>query len=189
MSPVLISVAIVVLLAIVYFSLRNSLVAKKNQVENAFATIDVLLKKRCDLIPNLISSVQQYMQFEQKTLMDIARLRSQAVSGQLTGNERVQLENQISRALGNIMVAVEAYPDLKASANFQQLQGSLNEVEEQISAARRFYNAAVTDYNNAVEMVPTNAIASSMNYRVKQLFEATEQERRNVDVRNLFNQQ
>jgi len=166
-------------------ALYNSLVGKKNQVDNAFATIDVMLKKRCDLIPNLVAVAQQYMKSEQKTLTKIAGLRSRALSAQ--GNTRIDIENQLSRDLGNIMVAVEAYPDLKANQNFLQLQQSLNEIEEQISAARRFYNTSVTDYNNAIEMIPTNILASNMGYRRRDLFEAAEQERQNVDVQSLFN--
>jgi LemA protein len=166
--------------------LYNGLIAKKNQVDNAFASIDVLLKKRCDLIPNLVATVKNYMKFEQQTLAEVTRLRSRVM--QASGDTRVDLENQISRAIGNIMVAVEAYPELKANQNFMQLQGTLLEIEEQISAARRFYNTSVTDYNNAIEMFPTNLIASQMNYRLKKVFEATEQERRNVDVGGLFNQ-
>lgn len=188
MGPLLILIVLVIAGVFLYYTLRNGLIAKKNQIENAFASIDVLLKKRCDLIPNLVASVQQYMQFEQKTLVEISRLRSRAMSGQVNGNARVELENQISRSIGNIMVAVEAYPELKANESFRQLQGALNEVEEQLSAARRFYNSAVTDYNNGVEMFPTSMIASSMNYQLKKVFEATEQERQNVDVRSLFNQ-
>lgn len=185
MAAVIALIVLIVLGIFLYIVLRNGLVDKKNQVENAFSSIDVLLKKRYDLIPNLVATVKEYMQFEQKTLVEVTRLRSRAM--QSSGDTRVDLENQISRAIGNIMVAVEAYPELKANQNFQQLQGSLNEIEEQISAARRFYNSAVTDYNNAVEMFPTNIIASSMNYRLRRLFEATEQERVNVDVRGLFN--
>lgn len=180
----LVVLGFVVVLVFLYFALYNSLVGKKNQVENAYASIDVLLKKRCDLIPNLVAAVKNYMQFEQKTLVEVTRLRSQIA--QSSGDTRIELENQMSRALGNIMVAVEAYPELKASQNFIQLQEALNEVEEQISAARRFYNTSVTDYNNAIEMFPTNLIASQMRYRLRKMFEATEQERRNVDVGNLF---
>ncbi|HIK55997.1 MAG TPA: LemA family protein [Synechococcales cyanobacterium M55_K2018_004] len=175
----------VITLLVVYLLIYNSLVGKKNQVEQAFSSIDVLLKKRCDLIPNLVATVKNYMQFEQKTLVEVTRLRSRAIQAQ--GDTRIDLENQISRAIGNIMVAVEAYPELKANQNFITLQESLNEIEEQISAARRFYNSAVTDYNNAVEMFPTNLVASQMNYRLRRLFEATEQDRRNVDVGSLFN--
>ncbi len=184
MIPLLIFVGIVIAIGLFLVMMYNGLVANKNQVENAFASVDVMLKKRSDLIPNLVATVKQYMQFEQQTLVEVTRLRSRAASA--TGDARIDLENQISRAIGNIMVAVEAYPELKANQNFVHLQESLNEVEEQISAARRFYNSAVNDYNNAVEMFPTNIMAQSMNYRLKKMFEATEQERRNVDVGNLF---
>ena len=138
---------LIIAIAAVIVVLYNGLVAKKNQVDNAFASIDVMLKKRCDLIPNLVAVAQKYMKFEQKTLTRIAGLRSRAMTMQ--GDDRINVENQISRELGNIMVAIEAYPDLKANQNFLELQQSLNEIEEQISAARRFYNTSVTDYNNA----------------------------------------
>ncbi|NEU71087.1 LemA family protein [Hassallia byssoidea VB512170] len=166
----------------------NSLISKKNQVDNAFASIDVLLQKRWDLIPNLVAVAQNYMRFEQKTLTKIAQLRTKAISERVSANTRVGLENEISKTLGNIIVAVEAYPELKSNEHFLQLQYSLNEIEEQISAARRFYNTAVKEYNNAVEMFPTNFIASWMNYQLKVQFKATAQERQNVNVRNLFNQ-
>ena len=175
--------SIPLIIAILY----NSLVDKKNQADKAFATIDVLLKKRCDLIPNLVAVVKNYAKFEQQTLTEIANLRSRIVSGRAAGGTRVDLENQISSAIGNILVALEAYPDLQANQNFIQLQESLNEIEEQISAARRFYNTSVTEYNNAVEMFPTNLIAAAMSYRLKRLFETNQQDRRNVDVRSLFN--
>lgn len=174
--------------AIVVGLLYNSLIGKKNQVQNVFASIDTLLKKRYDLIPNLISTVQTYMKHEQKTLTEITQIRAKAVSGNLSDDEKVDLDNKVTKAIGGIMVAVENYPDLKANQNFMQLQRSLTEIEEQISAARRAYNAAVTDYNNAIEMVPTNIFASMMHYQRKQVFEISKQERKNVDVKNLFNQ-
>ena len=174
--------------ALIGVLLYNSLISKKNQVDNAFASVDVLLKKRTDLIPNLVSTVQNYMQYEKNTLVELTRLRSRAMSGQVSADERVELENKISRSIGGLLVAVENYPELKANQNFMQLQGALNEIEEQISAARRFYNSAVTDYNNAVEMFPTNLIAGQMNYRLKRVFEINEQERQNVNIKNLFNQ-
>ena len=184
---IILAVVIVVpilLLIIMY----NSLVGKKNQVNNSFASIDVLLKKRYDLIPNLVAAVKNYMKHEKNTLTEITEMRAKAVSGNMSPDQQVDLNNKISRALSGIMVAVENYPDLKANQNFIQLQGSMNEVEEQISAARRAYNAAVTDYNNAVEMFPTNIIASMMGYKLKTLFEIVEAERKNVNVNNLFNQ-
>jgi LemA protein len=132
----------------------------------------------------LIAATKEYMQFEQKTLVEIARYRSRL--NQASGEERVELENQVTRAIGNIMIAVEAYPELKTSEQFVQLQRSFNEVEEQLSAARRFYNAAITDYNNAIEMFPTNFIANSMRYQPKRVLEATEQQRQDIDVTSLF---
>lgn len=176
-------IGIPLLLVIVFY---NSLIGKKNQVNNAFASIDTLLKKRYDLIPNLIASVQNYMQHERGVLNDITALRTKAVSGQLSDDDKVNLNNQISKKLAGLFVAVENYPDLKANQNFLQLQAALNEVEEQISAARRAYNASVTDYNNAIEMFPTNILASAMNYAPKNLFEIEDNERKNVDVKELF---
>ncbi len=167
--------------------LYNTLINKKNQVENVFAGIDALLKKRYDLIPNLISTVKTYMSHERNTLNEITELRAQATSAQLSDDDKISLNNKLSKALGGIMVAVENYPDLKANQNFLQLQAALNEVEEQISAARRAYNAAVTDYNNAIEMFPTNILASMMNYQRKKVFEITAVERKNINVGNLFN--
>jgi len=175
---------IVLIIGILY----NSLVGKKNQVQNVFASIDALLKKRYDLIPNLVSTVQSYMSHERDTLTEITQIRAKAVSGNLSDNEKVELDNKITKALGGIMVAVENYPDLKANQNFLQMQRSMTEIEEQISAARRAYNAAVTDYNNAVEMLPTNILASMLNYQRKQVFEISEDHRQNVNVKNLFKQ-
>jgi len=180
--PVVI-IGVILLFAVIFY---NSLIGKKNQVKNVFGTIDALLKKRYDLIPNLISTVKTYMEHERGTLTEITELRARAVSGGLSDNEKVALDNKLSKMMGGIMVAVENYPDLKANQNFLQLQGSLNEIEEQISAARRAYNASVTDYNNAVEMFPTNIMASMMHYETKALFEITEKERQNVNVGELF---
>jgi len=109
------------------------------------------------------------------------------MSSNLTDEEKMDLNNKLGKMLGGIMVAVENYPTLKANQNFLQLQSALNEVEEQISAARRAYNAAVTDYNNAVEMFPTNIFAGIMSYKKKKIFEITEEERKNVNVKHLFN--
>ena len=166
----------------------NTLVGKKNQVENVYGSVDSLLKKRYDLIPNLIASVQNYMKHEREILTQITSLRAKAVSGTLSEDEKISLDSKMGKMIGGIMVAVENYPDLKANQNFLQLQSAINEVEEQISAARRAYNSAVTDYNNAVEMFPTNIIAGMIGYRRKKVFEIDEAERKNVNVKELFNQ-
>jgi LemA protein len=183
---VFILIGIVVVVLLVVFGMYNSLIGKKNNVENAFASIDTILKKRYDLIPNLIAAVKQYMQHERGILENITELRSKAMSGNVSSDEAITLNNEINKAMGGIMVAVENYPDLKANQNFMDLQRSLNEVEEQLSAARRAFNAAVTDFNNAVEMFPTNIMAGMMNYKRRQLFEIPEVERENPNVKELF---
>lgn len=174
-------------LAVILILMYNSLVSKKNQVENIFASVDTQLKKRYDLIPNLVATVSKYMEHEKSLLNEVTKLRSEANKPNVSDEQKIALDAKVSSALGSIMIAVENYPDLKANENVMQLQGSLNEVEEQISAARRAYNQAVTDYNNAIEMVPTNFMASAMNYKRKEVFEITESERKNVNVKELFN--
>ena len=181
-------IAIVAVVVVIGFLaiLYNSLVGKKNQVTNVFGTIDALLKKRYDLLPKLIATVKAYMKHEKEVLEEITKMRAKAVSGRLSDDEQVELDNVMSKMLGGIMVAVENYPELKANENFLQLQRTMNEGEEQISAARRAYNAAVTDYNNAVEMFPTNILASMIGYRLKKVFEISEEQREDVDAEKLF---
>lgn len=181
-----ISIVIVAIAVLLLVLLYNNLVSKKNQVANAFAGIDALLKKRFDLIPNLIQAVQRYMQHESDLLTRVTEMRTKSTAGPLSDAEAVELDRNTTQALGKIMVAVENYPDLKASQNFIQLQGSLNEVEEQISAARRAYNASVKDYNNAIEMFPSNVLAGLMRYKTKAFFEIPAQERQTIDVGKAF---
>jgi LemA protein len=176
------------LLLVLFMVLYNSLIAKKNQVDYAFSGIDVQLKKRHDLIPNLVATVRQYMEHERGLLERITELRARAISPNLPEGERMQVEAALSTALRSLMIAVENYPNLKANENFLHLQASLNEIEEQLAAARRAYNAAVTDYNNAIEMFPTNFVASMMGLSRRTVFEATEQERATPDVAQLFKQ-
>jgi LemA protein len=179
MTTVLIVAVVLVLLipALTY----NSLIGKRNQVDSVFSTIDVMLKKRYDLIPNLVESVKGYMSHERATLERIAQLRTQGINSRSEA-EKVAVDNQIAAPLRQLMVAVEAYPELKANQNFLQLQGSLNEIEEQISAARRAFNAAVLQYNNAVQMFPTNIIAGMMRLQTRAFFEAPPEERQAVKV-------
>ena len=164
----------------------NTLISRKNQVDNIFAGLDAILKKRYDLLPNLVATVKEYMVHERITLEKITELRTQALQGNLSANEKIVLEKQLSSMLGSVMVAVENYPTLKANENFLHLQHTLNEIEEQISAARRAYNQSVTDYNNAIEMFPTNFVARFMKMGRKVVFNVPEMERQNVNVKNLF---
>lgn len=181
------AIVIVAVLIIIVIALYNNLVRKKNDVENAFGSMDAMLKKRYDLIPNLVETVKEYMKHEKNLLTEITELRAKAVTGEISNDERVELENKIVKSMAGIMVAVENYPDLKANQNFLQLQGAWNEVEEQISASRRAYNASVTTYNNGVETFPSNVMAGIMNYRRKAVFEIPEEERQNLNAKDLFN--
>jgi LemA protein len=184
MSVLLIVLGVIALIAILMY---NSLIGKKNQVDNIFAGVDAVLKKRFDLIPNLVASVSQYMEHEKSTLEKVTELRAQAMKPGISDDQKIALDAKLSTALGSITVAMEAYPDLKANENVMHLMRSLNEIEEQISAARRAYNQAVTDLNNAIEMFPTNLIAGWMNLQRRAVFEITVAERQNVDVNALFN--
>lgn len=173
-------------LALILILIYNSLIGKKNQVENIFAGVDAVLKKRFDLIPNLVASVSQYMEHEKSTLETVTELRAQAMKPGISPDQKISLDAKLTSALGAINIAMEAYPDLKANENVMHLQRSLNEIEEQISAARRAYNQAVTDLNNAIEMFPTNIVAGWMKLSRRAVFEITVSERQNVDVNALF---
>jgi LemA protein len=149
--------------------------------------IDTVLKKRYDLIPNLVATLSKYMEHEKSILTEVTKLRADANKPNTSNEQKIALDAKVSSALGSIMVAVENCHTLKANENVMHLQSTLNELEEQISATRRAYNQAVTDYNNAIEMLPTNFMASAMNYKRKQVFEIVESERKNVNVKELFN--
>lgn len=173
---------------LILFWIYNSLVGKKNKVEYAFSGMDVYLKKRTDLVPNLVASVKQYMTHEQEILTEVTRLRTQIIDGsKLSEEDRFKLENQLARKVAQVQLAVENYPQLKADNNVMQLQRALTEIEEQISAARRAYNGAILSYNNSVGMFPTMLLAAILGYRRKASFEISEEERQNVDVKSLFN--
>ncbi|NCB27358.1 MAG: LemA family protein, partial [Bacteroidia bacterium] len=163
------------------------LTARRNEADNAFASVDAYLKKRFDLIPNLVAAVQQYMVHEKSILTEITALRSEAMKTGLSSNETIEINNRMNRALHSVNVAMENYPDLKANTNILQLQASLNEVEEQLSAARRTYNATVLSFNNGVQLFPSSLIASMRGLRTRAYLETPDQERNNIDVDALFN--
>ena len=183
----IIILAVVAIFALMIISMYNGLIRKKNEVQNAFGGMDVQLKKRYDLIPNLISTVKQYMTHERELLTKVTELRGKAMNENLSSDAKVDLDNQITGAMKGIMVAVENYPELKSNTNFLNLQRTMNEVESQISAARRAYNASVTDFNNGVQMFPSSIIAGMMHLAPKKVFEIQEAERQNYDAKSLFN--
>lgn len=164
-------------LLVLVISLYNRLVRARNGVENAFASIDVQLKQRCDLVPKLVDSMRAYMTHERGTLDELTQLREKASAAGASAAERVALDAQMSGLMRGLMVRAEAYPDLKASETVTLLQRSLNEVEAQIAAARRTYNAAVTGFNTAIEVFPANLLAGMFGFSRRPLFEATADDR------------
>lgn len=183
---IIIAIVIAVLL-IIGIGIYNSLIGKKNQVTNAFSAIDVMLKKRFDLLPNLIETVKQYTQYEGDTLTKVVELRAKANNADLTNDQKLDIDRQLSSGVKSLMVTVENYPDLKANQNFLNLQTTWTESEEQIAAARRNYNASVTDYNDAIMMFPGSIFAGMLNYQQIAVLANTEEERKNISAKELFN--
>jgi LemA protein len=165
----------------------NSLVKKRNQVEYAYGGVDVALQKRGELIPNLVETVKKYMAHEEKILTEIVKLRSQIEDSDSQSTQRFEMENQMSGMLKNLMISVENYPDLKSNENVLHLQRTLNEVEEQISASRRAYNAAVNGMNNGVQTFPSSLVSSAGGFELAAYFEADEAIKKAPDMKKLFN--
>ncbi len=182
----LIPLIIVAVLIFMLVSIYNGLIKKKNSVESSFSGIDVMLKKRYDLIPNLVEVVKTFMTHEKDLLTEITALRAKAMSPNISSDEKVKLNNQISKTMGGIMVAVESYPDIKSNTNFLKLQGSWENIESEISGARTFYNSTVLALNNAIEMFPSNMVAGYMKLYPREFFETPEEEKSNVNAKELF---
>jgi len=170
MAPLLIILGIIVVLVIWLIGIYNSLVKLRNQVKNAWSQIDVQLKRRHDLIPNLIETVKGYMKHEKETLENITAYRSQAMEASSVG-EKAKAEGLLGGALGQLQVAVEAYPDLKANQNFLSLQEELTSTENKISFSRQNYNDQVLFYNNKIQMFPSNIVANMFSFSEEEFFE------------------
>lgn len=170
MVPLIIAVVVVVLLVVMFVGIYNSLVRLRNQVDNAWSQIDVQLKRRHDLIPNLVETVKGYAKHERGTLDAVVQARARATGAQ-TVDDRIRSEGELSQALGRLMVVVEAYPDLKANQNFLALQEELTSTENKISFARQFYNDSVMQYNTRIESFPANVVAGSFAFQPATLFE------------------
>ena len=184
----MIFVAVIAIAVLIFgIGIYNSLISKKNQVANAFSAIDVMLKKRFDLLPNLVETVKEYMQYEGDTLTKITELRGKALEANVSEGDKLAFDSEIGIAVKGLMVSVENYPDLKANQNFLNLQSTWTESEEQIAAARRNYNTSVTTYNNAVMMFPGNMFAGMLGYQTIAVLEAVAAERENVSAKELFN--
>ncbi|HEY4112667.1 MAG TPA: LemA family protein [Rhizomicrobium sp.] len=172
----LILLGVVVLVALWGVSIYNGLVRRKNMVAEGWSGIDVQLKRRADLIPNLVETVKGYAAHESSTFENLARLRSQA-QAQTDVAQRAQTEASITAAIGRVLAVAEAYPQLRASENFQSLQKDLAEVEDQIQLARRYYNGAVRDFNVMIEQFPSNLVAGWGGFKPAAFFQADDADR------------
>ena len=170
---VLIVVAVVTALALVVVALYNRLVRLRNRVENAWAQVDVQLRRRYDLIPNLVETVKGYASHERATFEEVTRARTAAQQA-TTVAQQAEAENVLTAAIGRLFAVAEAYPELRATENFQQLQAELANTEEKIRVARQVYNDSVLTYENARETVPTNVVAGLFNFEEKPFFEIEE---------------
>ena len=174
-------VGIVVVLILCFVFIFNGLVRLRNQVKNAWAQIDVQLKRRHDLIPNLVQTVQGYMQFERATLEAVTKARNLAQQAIGSGvGAQAKAEGELSGALSRLLAVAESYPDLKANQNFLALQEELTSTENKISFSRQFYNDSVLNYNNKTQMLPSNIVAGMTGFKHGEFFEVKEAEEREV---------
>ena len=176
--------AVIILLVLFFVFTYNRLVTLKNRVKEAWADIDVQLKRRHDLIPNLVETVKGYASHEKEIFENVAEARERALSATKEGDPKKieKAENQLKGALKSLFAVSEDYPDLKASENFLELQREIRDTEDKIQSARRFYNRNVKAYNIKIQSIPYNFIAYLMNYTEEEYFEAEEGERENVEV-------
>jgi LemA protein len=168
-----ISIAIFAVLALVVVGVYNKLVRLRNRTENAWAQVDVQLRRRYDLIPNLVETVKGYASHERTTFEEVTKARTAAQEAR-TVPEQAQAENMLTQAIGRLFAVAEQYPELRATENFQQLQAQLADTEQKIAVSRQVYNDAVLTYDTALETVPTNVVAGMFNFEEKQYFETEE---------------
>ena len=180
MTTGIIILVVIVLLIIWAISLYNNLVKLRNNRENAFANIDVQLKQRHDLIPQLVSTVKGYATHEREVLQKVTEARSAAM-GATTINDKINAENALSSALAGLKVSLESYPDLKANQNFLQLQSEIADVENKLAAVRRFFNSTTRELNNAVQTFPSNIFAKMFGFSKEPMFEVPKEERAAYD--------
>lgn len=177
MTVPIIIIAIVVILIFWGVSIYNNLVKLRNNRENAFANIDVQLKQRHDLIPQLVASVKGYAEHEKEVFLRVTEARTAAMNA-TTINDKVEAENALSSALSGLKISLEAYPELKANQNFLQLQNEIADIENKLAAVRRFFNSATKELNNAVQTFPSNIFAKMFGFQREPMFEVPKEERK-----------
>lgn len=178
----IILIVIVVLILIYLGSTYNSFVVLRNRVKDQWAQIDVQLKRRFDLIPNLVETVKGYASHEKDTLEAVVKARNEYLSSD-TPEGKIEANNDLNKVVTKLFALAESYPELKADTNFRELQTTLTETEDKISYARQFYNDVVMKYNNKVEVFPSNIVAGMFGFKTSAYFNATEEERENVKVK------
>ncbi len=176
MSTSLIIIIVAVVVALWLIATYNGLVKRRLNRENAFADIDVQLKQRHDLIPQLVNVVKGYAKHEKETLENVVKARSGALNAR-TVDEKIVAEAQLTTALSGLNIAVEAYPDLKANSNFMQLQEEISDVENKLAASRRFFNSSTKDFNVAIQSFPSNLVASMFGFKEAAMFEIALEQR------------
>lgn len=174
-------VVVILLIALYSIAAFNTLVKLRNRVKNQWAQVDVQLKKRFDLIPNLVETVKGYAAHEKNTLEAVIRARNAAV-GAVSKETKIQAEGELTGALGRMLALSERYPELKSNQNYLELQKELQEIESKIAYARQFYNDTVTKYQDKRQMFPTSLVAAAFGFKEERLFEARDQERESVKV-------
>lgn len=175
-------IGILVVLVLYVISARNSLVVLRNKVRDQLSQIDIVLKRRFDLIPNLVETVKGYTKHEKETLEEVIKARNTYLSAS-TPEDQLKADGELNKTLNKLFALSESYPDLKANENFVSLQKELTETEDKITYARQFYNDAVMKYNNKIELFPSNLIASIFKFEKEKFFEAAAEERENVKVK------
>lgn len=182
----IIVIAVVAIVAFAVIGVYNGLIQLKNKVDEAWSDIDTQLKRRYDLIPNMVETVKGYAKHESKTLEAVTQARNMAMAAK-SPEERIQAENALSGTLKTLFAVAENYPDLKANQNFMDLQATLKEIEEKLQLSRRYYNATVRDFNTKVEIFPNNIVAGIFHFTRRKFFEIENQEERN-NVKVSFNE-
>ena len=178
---VIILIAVVAIIVLFVINTYNNLVGLRNKVKDQWAQIDVQLKRRFDLIPNLVETVKGYAKHESDTLEAVVKARNTYLSAS-TPEAQMKADGELTQAITKLFALSEAYPELKANENFKQLQSELTSTEDKISYARQFYNDIVMKYNNKIEMFPSNIVAGMFNFKTQAFFEVNEEERQNVKV-------
>ena len=173
--------AVIILIIIYAFILYNNFISLDNKVKEAFSTMDVYLKKRWDLIPNLVETVKGYTKYEEETLTRVTKLRN-TVYNEMTNDEKIINNEELSSDVSKIMALKEAYPELKANENFIDLSNKLTKIEDDIANARKYYNGTIRIYNNKVQMFPNNIFAKLFGYKTKRMFEASLEDKQNIKI-------